>query len=80
MTMRIAIVTLTYLPKMIAKIYQQILQNQLYHSRYLLVTLVVASLQLLRQVKLEVLAQALPLPILFESRRQKLRRFLRLEE
>ncbi|NEO73953.1 IS4 family transposase [Moorena sp. SIO3H5] len=43
-------------------------------------TLVVASLQLLRQVKLEVLAQALPLPILFESRRKKLRRFLRLRE
>ncbi len=40
----------------------------------------VASLQLLKQVKLEVLAEALPLPILFESRRQKLRRFLRLDE
>ncbi|EGJ33890.1 hypothetical protein LYNGBM3L_22240 [Moorena producens 3L] len=31
-------------------------------------TLVVASLQLLRHVKLEVLAEALPLAILFESR------------
>ncbi|NEO79915.1 IS4 family transposase [Moorena sp. SIO4G3] len=65
---------------MIAKPYQKILQNQLHHSRYLLITLVVASLQLLRQVKLEVLAQALPLPILFESRRKKLRRFLRIKQ
>ncbi|NEO41031.1 MAG: hypothetical protein F6J90_33750 [Moorea sp. SIOASIH] len=65
---------------MIAKLYQKILQNQLHHNRYLLVTLVVASLQLLRQVKLEVLAQALPLPILFESRRKKLRRFFRLKK
>ena len=31
------------------------------------------------QVKLELLAETLPLPILFESRRKKLRRFLRLE-
>jgi hypothetical protein len=33
--------------------------------------LVVSSLQLLKQEKLEVLAEALPLPILFESRRKK---------
>jgi hypothetical protein len=42
--------------------------------------LVVASLQLIKQVKLELLAESLPLPILFESRRKKLRRFLRLEQ
>ena len=65
---------------MIAKEYQKILQNELDYSIYLLLTLVVASLQLLKQVKLEVLAESLPLPILFESRRKKLRRFLRLEE
>lgn len=46
---------------------------------YLLLTLVVATLQLLKQVKLEVIAEALPLPILFESRRKKLRRFLKLD-
>ena len=69
-----------YLLKMIAKEYQKILQNELDYSIYLLLTLVVASLQLLKQVKLEVLAESLPLPILFESRRKKLRRFLRLEE
>ncbi|NEO65720.1 MAG: IS4 family transposase [Moorea sp. SIO4G2] len=65
---------------MIAKPYQKILQNKLHHTRYLLLILVVASLQLLRQVKLEVLAEALPLPILFESRRKKLRRFLRIKQ
>lgn len=42
--------------------------------------LLVGSLQLVKQVKLERLAQSLPLPILFESRRKKLRRFLRFEE
>ena len=65
---------------MIAKEYQKILKNELNYSTYLLLTLVVATLQLIKQVKLEVLAEALPLPILLESRRQKLRRFLRLEE
>lgn len=65
---------------MIAKEYHKILQNQLSHSTYLLVTLVVASLQLLKQAKLEILAEALPLPILFESRRQKLRRLLKLAQ
>lgn len=71
--------TPTYLRKMIAKVYQDILKNELGHSAYLLLMLVVSSLQLLKQVKLEILAEALPLPILFESRRKKLRRFLRLE-
>ena len=64
---------------MIAKEYQKILQNELSYSTYLLLTLVVVALQLLKQVKGEVIAEALPLPILFESRRQKLRRFLRLD-
>ena len=56
---------------MIAKEYQKILQNELNYSTYLLLTLVVTTLQLLKQVKLEILAEVLPLPILFESRRQK---------
>jgi len=64
---------------MIAKQYQSIVQNELSHASYLLLTLLVASLQVLKQVKLERLAEALPLPILFESRRKKLQRFLKLE-
>lgn len=65
---------------MIAKQYQKILENALSPVTYLLLVLVVGSLQLVKQVKLERLAQSLPLPILFESRRKKLYRFLRLEE
>jgi hypothetical protein len=65
---------------MIAKQYQKILENALSPVTYLLLVLVVGSLQLVKQVKLERLAQSLPLPILFESRRKKLHRFLRLEE
>jgi len=72
-------VHLTYLTNMIAKQYQTIVQNELGYATYLLVTLLVASLQTLKQVKLERLAEALPLPILFESRRKKLQRFLKLE-
>jgi len=65
---------------MIAKQYQKNLENALSPVTYLLLVLVVGSLQLVKQVKLERLAQSLPLPILFESRRKKLHRFLRLEE
>jgi hypothetical protein len=41
--------------------------------------MIVGTLQILKQVKLEILAEALPIPILFESRRKKLKRFLKLE-
>lgn len=64
---------------MIAKEYHKLLEKELGQAKYLLLTILVGTLQLLRQVKLELLAEALPLPIQFESRRKKLRRFLRLE-
>jgi len=64
---------------MIAKQYQSLIRNELSYATYLFLTLLVASLQVLKQVKLERLAEALPLPILFESRRKKLQRFLKLE-
>ena len=76
---RSRLVPLTYLAKMIAKEYQNLIRNELGHATYLFLTLLVASLQVLKQVKLERLAEALPLPILFESRRKKLQRFLKLE-
>jgi hypothetical protein len=41
--------------------------------------MIVGTLQILKQAKLEILAEALPIPILFESRRKKLKRFLKLE-
>jgi Transposase DDE domain len=61
---------------MIPIIYQEILSQQLTGAEYLLLQMIVASLQLLKQVKLEVMAESLPLPIQFESRRKKLRRYL----
>ncbi|NES93282.1 IS4 family transposase [Okeania sp. SIO2B9] len=63
---------------MIVKEYQTFLKNELRFTAYLFLLLLVASLQLLKQAKLEVLAESLPIPIKFESRRKKIRRFLRL--
>jgi hypothetical protein len=40
--------------------------------------MIVGTWQILKQAKLEILAEALPIPILFESRRKKLKRFLKL--
>ncbi|NCR75161.1 MAG: hypothetical protein GPI92_06020 [Microcystis aeruginosa K13-06] len=41
--------------------------------------MIVGTWQILKQAKLEILAEALPIPILFESRGKKLKRFLKLE-
>jgi len=49
--------------------YQTHLQSQL-NPDYLLLTLLVNLLQSIKQVKLETLATALPLPITFNSRRK----------
>lgn len=56
--------------------YQTHLQSQLNRAEYLLLTLLVNLLQSIKQVKLETLATALPLPITFNSRRKKIQRFL----
>jgi hypothetical protein len=61
---------------MIAKEYQSVLKNHLSHAQYLLLVLLIGVLQTVKEVKLELLAETLPLPILFESRRRKLQRFL----
>ena len=59
--------------------YQKVLENELGRAGYLLLLMIVGTLQILKQAKLEILAEALPIPILFESRRKKLKRFLKLE-
>ena len=64
---------------MLPTAYQKILQSELSRVHYLFVVLLVGVLQQLKDLKLESLAEALPLPILFESRRKKLRRFLKLD-
>jgi len=61
---------------MLPQFYQTHLKNQLGQSHYLLLTLLIEILQLCKQVKLETLATHLPIPILFESRRKKIQRFL----
>ncbi|NJL57719.1 IS4 family transposase [bacterium] len=65
---------------MIPQLYQTHLKNQLPKAQYLLLTLLVQLLQVIKQVKLETLASTLPIPILFESRRKKIQRFLSLPQ
>jgi hypothetical protein len=60
--------------------YQTHLQSQLNRAEYLLLILLVNLLQSIKQVKLETLATALPLPITFNSRRKKIQRFLSLPQ
>jgi hypothetical protein len=61
---------------MIAKEYEVLLKKHLSLAQYLLLVLLVGVLQRIQCVKLETLADALPLPIRFESRRKKVQRFL----
>lgn len=75
---RSAIVNKTYLLKMLPSLYQSHLENQLKDSELLFFNLMINVLQQIKEVSLEKLANALPLPILFESRRKKVQRFLSL--
>lgn len=61
---------------MLPKFYQTHLQKQLNTNQYILLNLLVELLQSQKQLRLERLAANLPLPILFESRRRQLQRFL----
>ncbi len=63
---------------MILQIYQELLSKHLSGAEYLMLQLIVGSLQMLKQVKLETVAESLPLPIQFESCHKKLRRYLQL--
>lgn len=77
---RPSFVNKTYLLKMLPQFYQTHLQGQLIPTDYLLLACLIRLLQRIKQVRLESLATALPLPILFESRRRKLQRFLLLPQ
>ncbi len=59
--------------------YQTLLASKLSKSEYWLLQLLLKILQCIKDVRLEQLAQKLPLPILMDSRRRKLQRFLSLE-
>lgn len=63
---------------MLPPLYQTHLENQLEPSELLLFNILINLLQNLKQISLEKLATALPLPVLFESRRKKIQRFLSL--
>ncbi len=56
--------------------YDKHLTSCLNKSEYVIFSILIKLLQIYRQVKLEKLAAKFPLPILFESRRKKLKRFL----
>jgi hypothetical protein len=63
-------------PKMLSENYSKHLTTCLNKSEYLMLIIVVQLLQLSKKVRLEELATRLPIPIIFQSRRKKLKRFL----
>jgi hypothetical protein len=56
---------------MIPPDYQTVISSRLSPRDYHLVSLVITILHTIRDVRLETIAEALPLPIQFESRRKK---------
>jgi Transposase DDE domain len=61
---------------MLLPFYQKHLENQLDSSELIFLDLLINILQDIKEVNLEKIATALPIPILFESRRKKVQRFL----
>jgi hypothetical protein len=61
---------------MLPENYTNHLTTCLKKSEYLMLIIVVHLLQIYRKVRLEELATKLPIPIMFESRRKKIKRFL----
>lgn len=75
---RSSFVNKTYLLIMLPKFYQTHLKSQLSTAEYLLLQILINVLQVIKTVSLEAVANALPIPIEFESRRKKVQRFLSL--
>jgi hypothetical protein len=75
---RSSYVNKTYLMIMLPEFYQTHLKSQLNQAEYLLLKILITLLQSIKKVGLETLATALPIPIIFESRRKKIQRFLSL--
>lgn len=63
---------------MLPSLYQKHLENQLEDSELLFLNILINVLQDIKEVSLEKIATNLPLPILFNSRRKKLQRFISL--
>jgi hypothetical protein len=70
------IVNKTVLTKMLPQSYQTCFQHQLKATQYVTLQILVGLLQFYKQVSIELLATLMPEPILFESRRRSLQRFL----
>lgn len=67
-----------HLSKMLPKSYQICFQRQLKNTEYLTLTILIFLLQSHKQVSIEALATLMPYPIMFESRRRAIQRFLKL--
>ena len=63
---------------MLPSFYQTHLKSQFNLAEYILLLILITVLQSIKNVKLEALATALPVPIKFASRRKKIQRFLAL--
>jgi len=63
---------------MLLPFYQTHLENQLETSELLFLNILINVLQDIKEISIEKIATALPLPILFDSRRRKIQRFLSL--
>lgn len=75
---RSKIVNKTYQLIMLPELYQKHLQNFFSESQLLFFYLIINIIQDTKNVKVEKIAESLPLPIQFSSRRKKLQRFLSL--
>ncbi len=67
-----------HLLRMLPEFYQNCFQRQLKNTEYLTLTILVFLLQTHKQVSIELLATLMPYPIMFESRRRGIQRFLKL--
>ena len=65
---------------MIPQLYQDHFQSQFSPAEYLLVRCIIQILQAIETLSLEKIATALPLPVLFASRRKKIQRLLMLPQ
>lgn len=73
---RSSVVNKTALMKMLPQFYQNHFQQQLTRAQCIVLSLLLALMQQHKLVRLEVLAEAFPLLIKFDSRRRKIQRFL----
>ena len=64
--------------KMLPKFYQSCFQKQLEKTAYLTLNILIFLLQFHKKVTIESLATLMPYPIMFESRRRNIQRFLKL--